>query len=325
MITTLIPAYKVQYITQLLSCLATQNHNNFRVIISDDSPNNEVTAAIRKLQIIGFVSKLNLIIVEGPKIGSFANALHLLKIWNHSSPLVHLLFDDDLIYPSFYQMHLVAHTNAKIGASVSYRWIGNESGTPTQSPGAPAFIAKSNQLIELLNADQLYQTTVPYCVNWLGEFSNCVFTDAAIDLFHEHALNGTSYYGLGDIGLMLQASLSNDIAIIKEHLGVFRINPFQNTGNLASISLRCGYVAWIALALDSYDLGKINKEQATNAIKLISKKISDRFQGSEEILQFAKLHKVFDVGSTELKRAFEELWLEMLMTDTSWAATRSQK
>jgi hypothetical protein len=324
MITTLIPAYKVQYISQLLSCLASQNYKKFRVIISDDSPNNEVTAVIRQLQMKGLASGLSLSVVEGPKKGSLANLLHLLKTWNNSSPLVHFLFDDDLIYPSFYQMHVTAHTNATINASVSHRWVGDETGTPAHSPGVPEFIANSNARIELLNANQLFQTTVPYCMNWLGEFSNSIFTSTAIDLFHEHTLGGISYYGLWDIGLLLQASLSTDVAIIKEHLGVFRMNPHQNTGNFASVSFRCAYVAWISLALASYGLGKINKEQATQAIQSISKMISAHFQGTEEMLQFARLHEVFDVGSAEFKSAFDELWHEMLMTDTSWAASRLQ-
>jgi hypothetical protein len=324
MITTLIPAYKVQYVAQLLSCLASQNYKKFRVIISDDSPNNEVTAAIRQLQMKGLVSGLSLSIVEGPKKGAHANLLHLLKTWNNSSPLVHFLFDDDLIYPSFYQMHLTAHTNAKISASVSYRWIGDETGAPVQSPRVPEFIANSNKIIELLNADQLFETTVPYCVNWLGEFSNAVFSGAAINLFHEQTLSGMTYYGLGDVGLLLQASLSSDIAIIKEHLGVFRMNPHQNTGNFASVSFRCAYVAWIALALASRDLGKINKQQAAQSIESISNMISAHFQPVEEMLQFARLREVFDVGSAEFKSAFDELWHEMLMTDTPWASTRSQ-
>jgi hypothetical protein len=325
MITTLIPAYKVQYMAELLSCLASQNYKKFRAIISDDSPNNEVTAVIRQLQMKGLASGLSLSIVEGPKKGSLANAMHLLKIWNNSSPLVHFLFDDDLIYPSFYQMHVTAHTNATISASVSHRWFGNESGAPVQSPGVPDFIANSNQRIELLNADQLFQTTVPYCVNWLGEFSNSVFSSAAVNLLHEQMLSGIPYHGLADVGLLLQTSLTSDIAIIKEHLGVFRMNPHQNTGNFASVSFRCAYVAWIALTVASYDLGKINKQQATQAIESISKTISVHFQGVEEMLQFARLHEVFDVGSAEFKSAFEELWHDMLMTDQSWASTRPQE
>ena len=324
MITTLIPAYKVQYIPELLSCLASQNYKKFRVIISDDSPNNEVTAVIRQLQMKGLASGLSLSIVEGPKKGSLANAMHLLKTWGNSSPLVHFLFDDDLIYPTFYQMHVTAHSNATISASVSQRWVGDESGAPTHAPAMPDFIANSNQRIELLNADQLFQNTVPYCANWLGEFSNSVFSSAAVNLLYEQTMGGIPYHGLGDVGLLLQTSLTSDIAIIKEHLGVFRMNPHQNTGNFASVSFRCGYVAWIALAVASYDLGKIDREQAAQAIAGVSRTISKHFQGVEEMLQIGRLHEVFDVGSAEFKSAFEELWHDMLMTDQSWASTRPQ-
>jgi hypothetical protein len=46
MITTLIPAYKVRYIPQLLSYLTSQSYKKFRAIISGESPNDEVTAVI---------------------------------------------------------------------------------------------------------------------------------------------------------------------------------------------------------------------------------------------------------------------------------------
>jgi hypothetical protein len=103
------------------------------------------------------------------------------------------------------------------------------------------------------------------------------------------------------------------------------MNPHQNTGNLASVSFRCAYVAWIALALASYGLGKINKDQTAQAIAGVSRTISKHFQGIEEMLQIGRLHEVFDVGSAEFKSSFEELWHEMLMTDTSWASTQPQE
>jgi hypothetical protein len=90
------------------------------------------------------------------------------------------------------------------------------------------------------------------------------------------------------------------------------------------VSFRCGYVAWIALAVASYDLGRIDREQAAQAIAGVSRTISKHFQGVEEMLQIGRLHEVFDVGSAEFKSAFEELWHDMLMTDQSWASTRPQ-
>jgi predicted O-linked N-acetylglucosamine transferase (SPINDLY family)/glycosyltransferase involved in cell wall biosynthesis len=324
MLITLIPAYKTQYIAELLLSLTTQTYKNFKVIISDDSPNAEVTALISQPQFAPLLKKLNLEVIAGPKQGSFANVVNLLNRWNQSTPYVHILFDDDLIYPTFYQQHLMAHTQANIGTSVSYRWVGNEHAVPVSSPALPAFLGEGDAAVVLVETDQLFQSVVPDCSNWLGEFSNTVYSADVILKIKAQSLNGIPYHGLGDIGLLLQASLSSKTAIIKEHLGVFRMNPHQNTGNFSSISFRCAYVAWIALALSSYELGKIDVTQAKHAIDKIGNAIHNNFQGVEEMLDFVRLQQRYTVGSESYKLSFCKLWDAMLQQDSGWVAANDQ-
>ncbi|WP_235189770.1 tetratricopeptide repeat protein [Methylotenera sp. L2L1] len=317
-LTTLIPAYKTQYLFELLSCLSTQTYTNIKVIVSDDSPNNEVTTAIKSTKFAEILKKLNLDIIEGPKKGSSANVVNLLNFWNQSTPYVHILFDDDLIYPTFYQMHLTAHSKSGIGASVSYRWVGNELGVPISSPRIPSFISDGLEKVDVLSANQIFPSIVPDCVNWLGEFSNTVYSASAAWELKPATLNGIPYNGLGDIGLCLHTSLSSNIAIIKEHLGLFRVNPHQNTGNFSSISFRCGYIAWIAIALGSYELGKIDIKQTEHAIHMVSGIVHRLFKGNEEMLAFARLQEEYSVGSKEFKQSFIQLWETMLSQDKGW-------
>jgi len=324
MLITLIPAYKTQYIAELLLSLTTQTYKNFKVIISDDSPNAEVTALISQPQFAPLLKKLNLEVIAGPKQGSFANVVNLLNRWNQSTPYVHILFDDDLIYPTFYQQHLMAHTKANVGTSVSYRWVGNEHAVPVSSPALPAFLDENDASVLLVDADQLFQSVVPDCTNWLGEFSNTVYSADVILKIKAQSLNGIPYHGLGDIGLLLQASLSSKTAIIKQHLGVFRMNPHQNTGNFSSISFRCAYVAWIALALSSYELGKIDVTQAKRAIDKIGSAIHHHFQGVDEMLDFVRLQQRYAVGTDNYKSSFCKLWDAMLQQDSGWVAANDQ-
>jgi predicted O-linked N-acetylglucosamine transferase (SPINDLY family)/GT2 family glycosyltransferase len=317
-LTTLIPAYKTQYIFELLSCLSTQTYTNIKVVVSDDSPNNEVTTVIKSAKFAEILKKLNLDIIEGPKKGSSANVVNLLNFWNQSTPYVHILFDDDLIYPTFYQMHLTAHSKGSIGASVSYRWVGNELGVPISSPRIPSFISDGLEKVDVLSANQIFPSIVPDCVNWLGEFSNTVYSASAAWELKPATLNGIPYNGLGDIGLCLHTSLSSNIAIIKEHLGLFRVNPHQNTGNFSSISFRCGYIAWIAIALGSYELGKIDIKQTEHAIHMVSGIVHRLFKGNEEMLAFARLQEEYSVGSNDFKQSFIQLWETMLSQDKGW-------
>jgi glycosyltransferase involved in cell wall biosynthesis len=46
-ITTLIPAYKKEYLGETLLGLARQTFRDFRVVISDDSPDDEITHLVR--------------------------------------------------------------------------------------------------------------------------------------------------------------------------------------------------------------------------------------------------------------------------------------
>ena len=145
--------------------------------------------------------------------------------------------------------------------------------------------------------------------------------------------NWLLYVWAVNAGRVLDASLGYFInPLVNVLLGVLvlreRLKPIQwlavalAAAGVLWLTLHAGRLPWIALVLASYDLGKISKQQVMQAVESISKAISAHFQGAEEMLQFARLHEVFDVGSAEFESAFKELWHEMLMTDTSWASTQ---
>ncbi len=56
--------------------------------------------------------------------------LHAIERWGGRTELVHVLMDDDLIFPSFYRDHANAITGNDLTASVSARWICTEQGLP---------------------------------------------------------------------------------------------------------------------------------------------------------------------------------------------------
>ncbi|OYY96081.1 MAG: hypothetical protein B7Y32_07535, partial [Methylophilales bacterium 16-45-7] len=180
---TLVPAYKHAFIPQLLVSLATQSYPTGQIIISDDSPNGEVSQVIADPALAHIVEKLNITIIAGPKQGTMSNVVHLLEHWQQSSQLVHILFDDDILYPTFYAQHVQAHAHQQVGVSVSYRWFTNELGQPFAASAVPAFVQQSPNQIDLIDADQLFASVVPTCDNWLGEFSNTVFTAESVQLY----------------------------------------------------------------------------------------------------------------------------------------------
>lgn len=309
MITTLIPAYKTEFLKDLFQGLKTQTFKQFKVIISDDSPNNQVTAMLKSAEMQHYVNGLDLEIIEGPKKGATANINHLSQYWGYKTPFVHLLLDDDIIYPLFYQLHIMAHQKENVGASASFRWIGNQHGAPVATKPVPLFISQSEERVDLVNANQLFSTAVPNIRNWLGETSNVLFTAESYKYFEETQINGMNYYGLRDIGVYLQISLTKNIAVVKDHLSVFRRHAGQDTGDLNSTTFQGAHIAWISLALVGLELNKLNLEQTQKGIMfLCDEKIAPRFKTNPTMMAFASLHRKYEIGTEAYKTEFLKLW-----------------
>lgn len=263
---TLIPAYKPDFLTELFLGLATQTHADFSVILSDDSPGGEITRQIRSGAFDALTAKLDLHVVDGPCQGPMTNIRHLLRMLDGQASMVHVHLDDDVIYPDFYRQHVGVHAAARPAISVSARWITRADGRPAAALPVPEFIEQSPQRVVSVDADALYASTVAVCQNWLGEMSNMVLSREGAREFGEGHLDGISYYGLGDVGVLLGAVRTTPIAFIRDHLSGFRSNPLQSSVNTQSFALKCGYLAWVALALAAERQGRISPPQVLRAI-----------------------------------------------------------
>ncbi|MET0518433.1 MAG: glycosyltransferase family A protein, partial [Burkholderiaceae bacterium] len=173
--TTLVPAYKPKYLVELLTALRHQTVKPARVIISDDSPDQAFIAALNSEPIRSTVADLNIEVVPGPRSGAYNNFRHLLQLYGGQTELFHLLLDDDIPYPSFYERHLQAHSQATVQCVVSRRWTALESGLPMRDLPVPEALSTHPQRLLALDAPMLFAHTAGLSRNWLGEFSNATF------------------------------------------------------------------------------------------------------------------------------------------------------
>lgn len=274
-VTTLIPAYKPQYLRQLLSGLASQTVRPQRVIISDDSPDGSFRRALQAPELTSLVRALEPEVIEGPRKGGLENRRNLLRHWNGSSSHLHFLFDDDIIYPTFYQRHLKAHETGKVQCTVSRRWNANEAGDPELSMPLPNPLPEHPQRQVFLTSAYLFktsfelmpQTGIPF--NWLGELSHAVFARECAQTLLKHRLGGIPYMGLGDLGAFLACTLDLPLGYINENLGVFRVSPHQNTRQTESLIFRQGVLAWLSLAIAGRRLGRLSREQSLACIHAV--------------------------------------------------------
>ena len=315
-ITTLIPAYKSQHLGELFLGLKTQTFRDFRVVLSDDSPDGAITDLIRRGAYDALIDPIDLLVVPGPCRGAFKNIQHLLRHWGQQSPLVHLHMDDDVVYPDFYRMHAMTHASAALSATVSQRWLAAADGRPIAQLPLPDIIEQQAQRIVAVNAQALYASTIAPCRNWLGEFSNAVLGATAVRRLQQARLGGLSYYGLADIGVMLDAAQELPIGFLHDHLSLFRSHPGQNTAQRASHGLQCGYLAWAALALGAHAAGQIGDEAVRQALQHVVRITRDAYGQLPAFATYYGLVQQHDSDLTSLRRHFEPYWHALLQLDT---------
>ena len=321
-ITTLVPAYKPEYLAELLSALSAQTYRHFRVIVSDDSPEQQVTQLLRSPTLAPLVSQLNLHIVQGPRKGTMTNIVHLLAQCDDDDGLVHVLFDDDLIYPRFYEKHVQAHQQANVGASVSYRWYCNAHGQPLGVTAVPAFVEAASTACQPLSAEQLFGSTIADCNNWLGEFSNAVFKLQAVRLYAHSHLAEIPYYGLGDIGVLLDIAQQQQVVLVKEYLGAFRQHDSQHSVNYGSRVFKCGLVAWVALALGAYKLGRVPATVLQGVVSRMHGILTSRYADAADMQPLRQLFASEAAHTPLFEQQFRPLWASLLAGD-DWLAAQA--
>jgi hypothetical protein len=307
-IVTLIPAYKTDFLGDVFSGLISQKIKDFKVILSDDSPNSEVTDRIRKGYYGKIIDKINLTVVRGPCEGGHRNIQYLIDKWGNNSPLLHIHLDDDIIYPDFYRAHIKALSYGNFSASVSLRWVTTPEGRPEQEFPLPEFINNSNNHIIPVNANDLFKSTIPNCINWAGEFTNFVINSTEARKYTDFKINNISYFGLEDIGLLLDISRNTPITIIRDHLSSFRQNSQQSTAQINSHVIKCGHLAWCALAISAWREKIISDQEANKSIDIAMKRISIIYKNDSTMQTFIKIKNTSLNNIKKFGDEFTPMW-----------------
>lgn len=311
-ICTLIPAYKIKYVEPLLLGLQSQTVKPYRIIFSDDSPGGVFSERLLSDELAPLRSGLAIEVIQGPRQGAFENCRHLLHVWNRESELFHLLLDDDVIFPEFYERHLVAHLSGDFSCSISRRWESNEAGQPLRGQPVPAAVANAVNRFLSLNADVAFMSTVAECKNWFGEFSNVVFRSDCSEIVLKPAIAGISYAGLWDLGAFLAASLLRPICHIQDHLGYFRKGPDQNSAQTYGPMMKAAMLAYVALAISGRRIGKISSEQAIYCFGTIANVLNYWYATQDDMVEFRLILPRLALNIHGSENDFLECWQKFL-------------
>lgn len=273
-ITTVIPAYKSKYLMELLAALAQQTEPPERIIFSDDSPDQSFIGMLGAEPVKSLIAHLNVSVIAGPRRGAFANWAQCIAAWGGETELLHILCDDDIVYPQFYARHRQAHRSGHFSSTVSSRWYANEAGQPLrQSLNLPEAVANHPQRMLSLDANVLFTTTVGRAGNWLGEVSNTVMRAEVAELIARREVDGIPIAGLEDLGAFICGAHSHPLCYLNEHLGYFRQSPHQNSSHGTSAAMKCAIMSYFGLALIGRRRGLLGDEQARFCIDAVGSNV----------------------------------------------------
>lgn len=325
-IVTLIPAYKSEYLAPLLVGLSSQNFKDFRVVISDDNPNGEITRLLRSGVFKELIKDLNILVVPGPQQGSQKNIQYLIQGWGHTGHFVHVHLDDDVIYPSFYRSHIAANRSGEFGASVSLRWVTSADGFPQHDLPLPEFLVINDSHVVSMGPTQIFKSTVPVCQNWLGEITNVLLSHEGARRYATSKIGDFSYYGLGDVGVLLDISRHAPIAVVRDHLSGFRSNPQQSSAQLRSFGVKCGHLAWASLALAAWEDRMISQQELMKSLRITHQRTKYLYNDDSQINPFLDLLERGESDINPISNAFKILWAAFLETNPdsrSWSPFKS--
>lgn len=316
LLTTLIPAYKPDHLGEVFACLQRQSWQDFRVIVSDDSPDAQITRLIRDGRFGRLHEHLHLTVVRGPG-NARRNHERLIDLWAGQTPLVHLLMDDDIVFPDFYRTHLAAHAAADIGASITPRWLSHADGRPAWTLPLPEFITTSPLHHITLTPEQLFQSTLPSGSNWLGELSHIVLSASAAQRFPRPPQGCLNYYGLMDISALLEAGSHQPLVFIRDYQGVFRQHGEQNTRSRGSHGHRVAMLVWAAMALHAWTEGRLSASQTVQAVSTAVQRCLALYGETDEVMNRFYALVSGCHGLAALHGEFSRFWLALLASHPS--------
>lgn len=253
-ITTLVPAFKLDYFRRLLVSLATQHVKPNRVIVSDDTPGNDFSATVLKNdEIRSLLRQVDGQVIRGPKRGYHENVRYLLAEYRkQSTAFFHILLDDDELSPDFYKDHYQAHLNYQTVCCVSRRLIVSVSENQTRLPAVPSSMREVAPGIARISLDQMIESFVIRGEwNWLGELSCMTLRHEFLDIEEDfNSFNGIGLEGMNDIGTLLKSASVSDVIFLTEPKGLFRVHEKSisfRKGYFYSLSILCKLILAIAL------------------------------------------------------------------------------
>lgn len=315
---TVIPLYKKEYFLATIRGVMAQTVLPGELRISDDSPGGFlINDSNLQAALINSLPGVKLSFSTGPKIGPMRNIRQLLALANLENKYVHILLDDDLIWPNFYQRHLAYLRESKAKCSVSLRFFIDEGGSPIGSPAVPEVIANSREKYVSLDYSLIARSAIPSLNNWMGELSNSVFDGISLLRLWNSPAEFRAH-GLEDIGTFAGFSKRDEAIFICESLSCFRASSSQNTQKKESDTWKAAVLGWVPLSEMASKEGAISLTEHYACVQRVANIFDNYFKGSDPDTSRG-LAQYLESGAQN-SAIFDALWTNFLAKSPDYFA-----
>lgn len=226
LVSVLIPAYRATWFKQALQSALTQTYQNIEVIISDDSPNEDIQQIVRS-ETQGDVRVTY--IRNDPPLGALGNFLNCFS--RAQGEFIKFLNDDDLLAPTCIEKMLHAfREHPSVTLVTSYRKRIDEAGMALPEIALTRAMSKRDCELEGVScANALIQL-----MNFIGEPSTVMFRKIDLSWVKPHlaTIGGMMATGCGDVAMWLNLLGRGNAYYLAEPLSFFRIHAGQRQNEL---------------------------------------------------------------------------------------------
>ncbi len=311
-ICTLVPVYKKEFFSGTLISLGTQRLKPSKVIFSDDSPDhfllNDHSIKRAASQIL---PETEIVYLQGPRVGPLSNIKFLLGEVSEEHELIHVLFDDDLIFPDFYLAHQTAFSRyPSARCVVSFRWFLSELNIPIGAPPVPVFVRFGDRY-QPIPLHLLASSTVPFVSNWLGELSNTTFRGrTAAERIFDVCNPSLPVCGLEDIGTFAKFSDEGSLLLMADFLSGFRVSSSNNTANKQSENFKAAVLGWVPISLFALSRSCITSDQHWECVGNVLATAKSLYAETDPLL--VKKLELYYYARSENLIDFSGLWFSFL-------------
>lgn len=255
-VSVLIPAFRPTYLGQAIASVLSQGHEDYELLINDDSTGDEVAAVVKRFR--------------DPRIrysrtaGAQGGAENTRQLWSMAGrELVKFLFDDDVLLPNALG-DLVDLVDAHPQASFTFghRDVMNAEGRIQSEPRviAPGKVA-------VLGPKEFSGLLIPTLHNRIGEFPNVLINRrAGVDLDDMFVYAGFALEMLVDVSFFLTAARKGPGVGTSRVVARYRKHGAQNSSIGYHPRFFKGFMEWELFIRAERGYGHLTVEQALQAI-----------------------------------------------------------